>query len=274
MKRKIAYILKISSLLWMASCQMDLTPYSESVDRLDFVYEAGDWAEEEADSTINYTFAYLPQNWTVDTIWLEVETIGYVKDYDRSVTLKQIPAGGIDAEAGVHYIAFSDGSISNHYVIPAGQVRASMPIVLKRDPSLQNATVRLKIAIEENQYFQPGTENRQTKVIVFSDVLLPLRRWAVDGDPNILNYFGEYGLVKHRFMIESTASMGVIINDAFLDDLFDLSSMDIGLITYWRGFFTEKLKAENARRAEQGLGPLREDPLPGEEVGKEVVFGD
>ena len=271
MKKQIIVLGFLSSILGM-SCQMNLDPYHETIDRLDFVYEQGSWSDADADSTVSYTFAYLPQGRNVDTVWLNLETIGYVMDYDRPISLKQIPAGNEDAEPDVHYVPFDDLTLSSYYNVPAGEVNVSVPIVLKRDPSLLEKTVYLKIAIEGNDYFQPGSQNRQTKTIMFSDVLLPLQRWAVDEDPNMLMNWGEYGPVKHRFMIDATASMGVVINDAFVDDLFDLSSLDMGLITYWTGFFQKALKEENARRAAQGLDILREDPLPGETIGKEVEF--
>ena len=272
MKKQIIYLGFLCCILG-ASCQMDLDPYHEAVDRLDFVYEQGDWADADADSTVSYTCAYLPQDRKVDTVWLDLETIGYVMDYDRPVALKQVLLGNEDAKPGVHYVALDDPMVSNHYYVPAGEVHVSLPIVLKRDPSLQESTVYLKIAIEGNDYFQPGAQNRQTKTIIFSDVLLPLQRWAVDEDPNIMMYWGDYGPVKHRFMIDATASMGVIINDAFVDDLFDLSSLDMGLITYWTGFFQKELKEENDRRVAQGLDVLREEPEPGEEIGKVISFG-
>ena len=274
MKKILRNMLLAGPCLLAAACQMNLDPYDEAENRLDFVYEAGQWTDADADSTVSYTFAYLPQDRFVDTVWLDLETIGYVTDYDRPITLQQVPAGGIDAEADKHYVPFDSPELKDYYVVPAGEVKATVPVVLKRDPSLQETTVRLKVTIAENEYFHSGTQNRQTKVVIFSDVLLPLSLWAVERDPNIIMMWGEYGPVKHRFMIDATASMDVTINDAFIEDLFGLGSMDYGLITYWTGFFKEKLKEENARRAEQGLGPLREDPQPGEEIGQEVSFGE
>lgn len=270
MKKILTYVLLCCPLLAFFSCEMKLDPYSESVNRLDFVYERGQWTEPDADSVVNYTFVYLPADVKQDTVWLKLETIGFVTDYDRSVSLEQVPTSGLQAEAGKHYVAFDDPALTAGYVIVAGQTGVRIPVVLKRDdPALREHAVRLKIAVRENEYFKTGTLSRQTKVIVFSDKLVPLKYW----DTNAEGYFGKYGEEKHRFMIQVTTSMEVLINDDFFEKLVgDAGSMDLGLLTYWSGFFKEKLKAENALRAQRGEGPLREKPLPGEDEGKIVSF--
>lgn len=269
MNKILAYILFCCSLFAFFSCEMKLDPYNESINRLDFVYESGQWAEADADSVVNYTFVYLPSDIKMDTVWLKLETIGHITDYDRPVSLEQIPTSGLQAKAGTHYVDFNDPALAASYVVPAGQTEIRVPVVLKRDPSLEKNSVRLEIAIRENEYFKTGTLNRQTKVIVFSDNLVPIKYWDVNAE----DYFGKYGEEKHRFMIDVTASMDVLINDDFFYELVgDAGSMDMGLLTYWSGFFKEKLKEENALREQRGEGPLREKALLGEDEGRIVSF--
>ena len=59
-----------------------------------------------ADTVIPRTFVYDVETRVFDTVWLEVETMGYVEDHERSFALEQVKKGeGEQAVAGKHYIA-------------------------------------------------------------------------------------------------------------------------------------------------------------------------
>lgn len=253
----INYILTIIPVISLLGCEKDLKPYNEETNRLNFVYEA----LYQADTLIRRTFFYDPETKIFDTVWLKVGTMGYVTNENRPFALKQVVNEGDNdpqAEAGVHYLAFDDPEVSEFYKIPAGQNKTSFPVILKRDASLKKQAYTLRIRIAANEYFQTGYSGLQEKIIVVADTLSRPELW----NSHIVRYWGgEYGLEKHRFMIRATAGMGIIINDDFLRPMA-VAKVDFSMTTYWYNFFTTKLAEENAERAKNGLGPLREAPDP------------
>lgn len=90
MKSFYVYLMAIASMLSLASCEKDLPLYSDSTCRLNFYYDissTSDFTSELARSS--YSFVYGPEEAVDDTIWLEVETMGFVADYDRPIYLFQ-----------------------------------------------------------------------------------------------------------------------------------------------------------------------------------------
>jgi hypothetical protein len=77
------------------------------------------------------------------------------------------------------------------------------------------------------------------------------------------------GPVTHRYMIDN-APDGVVLDEAYLATM--LVRTDEGMYTYWKRYFQIKLAEENARRAMQGLGPLREAPAAGQIEGRLITF--
>lgn len=266
--KKFLYILWVLPLFTLFACEEDLTPYDEDTCRLNFVYEP----YTKSDTLIRRTFVYDVDTRVYDTVWLEVETMGFLFDEDRAVKLEQVNGDGEvpTAKSGVHYVAFDDPQVAGLSVVPAGQSKAKIPVILKRDVSLKNEEVMLKVRIGTNDFFQPGYPDYQLKTIMVSDILTQPKYWNF----YTKYYFaGEYGFEKHKFMIRATADMGLKMNDDFFYSLVgDPNSVDMGLTDYWFGFFSKKLAEENAQRKAQGLGPLREAPEPGESEGKLVVF--
>ena len=265
--KKIHYILWLLPIFGLFSCENEMEVYDAPENRLNFVYE--DYTM--ADTVIPRTFVYDVETKVLDTVWLEVETMGFLVDQDRSFALEQVKKGdGEQAVAGVHYIAFDDPLVSGHYKVPAGENKVKFPIVLKRDPSLKEHEVTLCVRIGHNENFKSGYEIYQEKVITVADILVQPQYWTFYAS----YYFaGKYGKVKHQFMIDATADMGIKMNDDFFYSLVgDPSKVDMGITDYWFNFFTRKLAEENAARAALGLGPLREAPEAGEIEGALVKF--
>lgn len=267
MKKMKKYILWLLPVFGLFACEDDMEVYNASENRLNFVYEP----YTMSDTVIPRTFVYDVETKVLDTVWLEVETMGYIENYDRPFTLEQVKKGENEqAVAGKHYIAFDDPLVSAHYKIPAGKNEARFPIVLKRDPSLKQQEVTLCIRIGHNENFVSGYEVYQEKLITIADILTQPRYWNTYAS----YYFaGKYGKVKHQFMIDATADMGIKMNDDFFYSLVgDPNSVDMGTTDYWFYFFTRKLAEENDARAARGEGPLREAPEPGETEGALVKF--
>lgn len=267
MKKIKNYILWLLPVFGLFACEDDIEVYNAPENRLNFVYEA----YTMADTVIPRTFVYDLETKVLDTVWLEVETMGYVVDRDRPFKLEQVNKGdGAQAVAGVHYMAFDDPLVIDHYKIPAGKNEARFPIVLKRDTSLQTKEVTLCLRIGHNENFVSGYEIYQEKVITIADILVQPQYWNFYAS----YYFaGKYGKEKHLFMIGATADMGIKMNDDFFYSLVgNPNTVDMGMTDYWFYFFTRKLAEENAARAKRGLGPLREAPEAGETEGALVKF--
>ena len=211
--------------------------YHEGIDRFNFIYEV--WN----DTLLNRTFVFDDETRILDTVWVELATQGFVTDYDRSFVLEQVMGDTNAAESGVHFIPFNDSQVTSHYVIPAGANEVKVPIVLKRDVSLK---------------------------ITVTDMLVQPKYWTMYAS----YYFaGKYGKVKHQFMIDATRHLGIKMNDDFFYSLVgDPNSVDMGMTDYWFYIFTYALEEENAKRAEQGLDVLREEPSAGNPEGEIVRF--
>jgi len=169
--------------------------------------------------------------------------MGYVEDHERSFALEQVKKGeGEQAVVGKHYIAFDDPLVADYYKIPAGKNTVRFPIILKRDPSLKQQEVTLCVQIGHNENFIPGYEKYQKKIIRVADILMQPKYW----DFYASYYFaGKYGKVKHQFMIDATADLGIKMNDDFFYSLVgNPNSVDMGMTDYWFYFFTRKLAAE------------------------------
>jgi hypothetical protein len=239
MKKIFYYILALTV---VAGCYKD-----ESSDRIDFATRA------ETDTLRTYSFVFESEHTTQYILWINMSTEGFVRDYPRTVTFKQAPAidGNEDAVPGVHFVPFDDPQVKAKYVIPAGAATASFPIILLRDPSLQESARTLRIVLEENEHFLLSADKyRLYRNIVFVDMLTQPRMWVP--------FFGAYGEAKHRFMIELT---GLLFDDEWCTENFWYAS-NIDYIYYLQGWFQEKLEERNAREG----SPLKEKD------GTEVTF--
>lgn len=269
MKKIKYYIILLFSLFSFSSCEKDMEVYHEKTNHLNFVYVK----DTKVDTLISRTFIYDPEKKVLDTVWIEVETIGFIENRDRKFVLEQERKKNEEekeAIAGVHYIAFDDPLVADLYYIPAGKNKAKVPVILKRDPSLKNEIVTLRFKIKKNENFEPGYSESQNKAISVTDILIEPIYWNIYAE---WYFAGEYGKVKHQFMVNATEGMNIKINDDFFYSLVgDTQNMDYSVLDYWYYFFSRKLAEENLRRAKEGLGPLRESPEPGEEIGRLVEF--
>jgi hypothetical protein len=217
MKKIIRYILAIAALSVAASCKKEIPTWSGS-DRISFETKV------KTDTLHNYSFVFEAEEVTQYTLWINVGTEGFAHDYPRTVTLKQVPAidGNENANPGVHFVAFDDPQVQAQYVIPAGASSASIPIILRRDPSLQTSARTLRIVLVENEHFLLSVnKDKLYRNIVFADKLAMPEMWGALGD--VTKYFGTYGEVKHFFMIETT---GQLFDDEWFEKNFDWNDDD------------------------------------------------
>lgn len=206
--KNLLYIIVVSLSFVVFSCEeADRLMYDYPNDRVGIVFKSS------TDSVLRKTFVYDPETCLRDTVFVELKTIGFLYDYDREVKFKQVMVDGKNnAEAGVHYVPFDSPELKEKMHIPAGKNIAAIPVILLRDNSLKEQEVFIQVTLVENEYFQLGFPKNITQNIIFSDKLSKPLKWDF-GKYTI----GDYGTVKHRFLIDKT---GFLWDDATFQLLF------------------------------------------------------
>ncbi|HEY9550967.1 MAG TPA: DUF4843 domain-containing protein [Prevotella sp.] len=243
--RNCLYILGLLAGILLSSCEQKLPLYEDNQARLSFLYA------NRADSLASYSFVYNKQL-TQDTVWFTVNTIGFIATEDRPLELTQIPTGQDDAVPGKHYLAFNTPSLAPFYTIKSGSTSARIPIVVLKDPSLNEKDFRIRVEIKNNGIFMPGYTEFSYKLLTISNRLVKPSNWQ-----GLMNYiFGNYGTVKHQFMIDNS--------DKKWDEeyLYELGvhnySADQGFLQFWANKFQKLLNEFNAQQQQQGKQPLSE----------------
>lgn len=257
MKRYFFYMMALVGLVSLASCEKDLPVYSDPTCRLNFYYNIGSTADFNTElARSSYSFVYGSEEAVDDTLWFEVETMGFVADHDRPISLEQVEVSDANnAVAGKHYQSFDTPSLQKYYVMPAGKARTKIPVVLLRDASLKTENVVLKFAIKPNEYFANGYEAYRERTIEFTDQLSEPSYWNKEyGQYGVTfaMYVGEYGVVKHQFMIEQ---MGEKWDDDYIDKLM---TGDSAYLSYLVEKLAKRLEEVNAEREARGESPLCE----------------
>lgn len=254
MKNILKYFVLIGLVASFVSCSEKLEPYNSPDNKLGFSFELRE------DSMTKYTFVYDKGDVVEHTVEVDLETLGFVVDHDRTISFKQVPAGEgkKDAVAGKHYVPFDDPSVAPKYVVKAGQSKVKIPIVFKRDKSLLEDKYYLKLQIVSNEFFTPSYSEDIEKLIEISDVITRPKYW----NGQVVYYFaGDYGDEKYRFMINAAEFK---LDEEFFEKHFSVSnSIDMGYTGYLAIYFSNKLREHNAEREKNGLGPLTEKPVNG-----------
>ena len=241
----------------LSACEKDLPEYETTVCQLNFKYGTTDISTDKVTDEMREGAHSFKLNSgigvNVDTVWVRVATMGYLSDEARPFELEQVMTGERDAVAGKHYVAFTDAEMQSWYYIPAGQAEVLVPIVVKRDPSLETeGDVVLKFTFKENEYFKLGYPEFAVYSIVISDQLAKPTMWTTC---NLNYYFGAYGPVKHELMIAWTEQAW---DDTYIESLFyeyrysgggvAWYPKDGNYISYLASWFAERLAKENAER--------------------------
>lgn len=229
-------------LCFCSACEEALPLFETEQDRLNFPVED----RQEVPDVLRKTFVYDPQDLIRDTIYVTVNSMGFVRDYDRVVRLEQVevkPDSVFNAIPGVHYVAFDDPEMKGGFVLPAGKVSAKIPIIALRDKSIRDTVTILRLRIVGNEYFEPGDRQRIEQTVEIGDQLMQPKNWAL---------LGGYGRVKHRFLIETFPGF------RFDEETFDLFRADYQFGMWIRSKAINALARENAARKERGEGALCE----------------
>ena len=200
-----------------------------------------------ADTLKPYTFYYEDASVLEDTVYFDIYAIGGVSDVDRTFTLEQeMVSDGDNAVAGKHYVAFSNPKVNQLFVIKKGTVHTKVPIILLRDPSLKTSTQVLKFKVADDRNFKVGEINNLWRKVIFTDRLSKPAAWDASATRY---YYGDYSVVKHQFMIESTG-------EKWDQDFMVSLPSEYALLQYWTG--TLKINLVNYNNTHPG-NPLRDE---------------
>jgi hypothetical protein len=249
--KKLTVILPAAVLILAGACRKEKIMTWSGDDRIRFRTDLA------SDTLQSYSFLGQTDEVTSHIMYIEVDAEGGVRDFPRTVTLRQVATGGGDAVAGTHYVAFDDAQVKGRYVIAAGEASVEIPVVLLRHPSLLDQEKTLRVELVGNEFFGLTTDNnRRFRVITFAEKPAMPDAWntAVMSASNTVPYFGAYGPAKHRFMIDQT-------NTTFDNDWFSayftfeatgtwMIPRDTGYVSYIRQLLQRKLDALNAAAGE------------------------
>lgn len=230
-------------------------------------------------ATLNYTFVYEPAATIRDTVYIQVNTIGNLAEYDREVKFVQVPeynytyqrdpqTGEVTdtivtekpnkAIPGVHYVAADDPELKKLWVVKANAATARIPVVLIRDASLELESFRLRLQLAESADFGLGETKAGAVTIVFSDRLERFYSWRTDNTVSpAYNSFGKYSTAKHQFMIDV---IGEVIDENWYQAISRLQA-----VGHYNNLLKEALNTFNNDPANiaSGAAPLRESNSPG-----------
>ncbi len=169
-----------------AACENDGFYYKDEARvRLEGPYE---WALD-ADS-LEFSFASSPSTVTKQEIIMTLYVMGNPVDKDRVANLELVSTQTTATNS--HY------SIPLQVTVPANQLTADFTVNLLRTDDLQEKTVRLYIKIVESSDFKKGVIEQDHFLFKWNDILSKPKNW----DTELKSVFGDYSLVKYRFMID------------------------------------------------------------------------
>lgn len=244
MKTNIVYIL-ISFALLLQACDRQVVDRYENDPRLYFYkgsFKLNNTTYTQRDSTA-HSFFTLSDDKLVDTIWVNIRTMGLLADKARPMKIVQLNADKPDAAvAGRHYFAFDSEEMKEHMYVPANSAQYLWPVIVKRDPSLETSRVRLEMAIVENDYFKPGVDTLARYMITTTAQAQKPALWDSYWKYN----YGEWGSKKMWFLVNYVG-----IRD------FNSYISDSGLGYYYEAKAHEELKKYNANESNPDR-PLKE----------------
>lgn len=253
--RNLSYILL--ALPFMIGCKKNSYNFYEGIGiaqfgpTINYLYQS---YYDMTDTLKTYSFAYQASNTTQDTVYFDLYALGGITNYDRPFKLKQVSVFGKEnAVPGVHYKAFDDPSVTQAYVVKAGEMHMRVPIVLIRDASLKSKNVALQMEVDANEHFRRGEANKIWRRVEFADMLIRPNAWS---DNHATQFWGKYSQVKHQFMIDQTG-------EPWDEEFMTAFVYDLVFAVHWKGKLRGLLAEYNAARPGN---PLRD------EDGELVVF--
>ncbi|MBQ7440346.1 MAG: DUF4843 domain-containing protein [Prevotella sp.] len=196
----------------------------------DFYYQdeprvrlVGDYVWAAGTDSISFSFVSYSSDVTEMTMLVDAQIMGEVAERDRVVNLS-VDAAKTTADASMYTVPAT-------VTVPAGEVKATFPVVLKRAASLTSKKVRLYIKVEDSNDFKTGVNEENHITMIWSDVLTKPNNWS-DLEP----FFGTYSDTKYRFMLTNSGGAGE----------FNTETMSWALLNSYRIRFQNALNEYNA----------------------------
>jgi len=140
MKNGILYIIIFGAILPFAACKEDVPTV--------FAEPDGIYFSAPADS-MTYTFAKYP-NRLIDTLKIPVTVLGKAAGTDRTISIEKLSGADINGTEGVHY------KLLQPYIIPAGKVTTTLPVVIYRTGDMDSLSIYFKFQLKANESFISG----------------------------------------------------------------------------------------------------------------------
>jgi hypothetical protein len=242
MKKNIYNVLFLSALVFcIAACAEYQIP--AGYDGSPAIYFSWDSQAKEQHDSINHSF-FLQKDYTqtTDTVWVKINVLGSAAPVNRPIAIVQTNTGKANAAvAGTHFLSFDDPWVKEKMMIPANSVQTSIPIVVRKDPSLDLHQVRLELSVVENEHFRPGIDAYRNFLVTTTAQAVNPSIW----DSRWRYIFGPtWGTVKFRFMIDATG---------YLD--WEIVPTDNGYLTWLQSTVLQKFAEYNLNHPDN---PLRE----------------
>lgn len=274
MKKLIYLVVAIVSFGATACQEQDPMMFEDSA-RVQFTSAVDDYS---------YSFIWSDKSVTSAVVKLPIRIIGGPKDVERTLNVVQVDEFDVTyqydnkgyvidstvtpkanpATAGLHYVPFDDPEAQQVLKVKAGVVQDSLSIIVKRDPSLTDTKVRLRVRIQDSEDFLVGESKYLERTIVISDMLEQPTGWYYKNYYTYsaaYSYLGNYSVPKHELMIKVLQELQGS-NSRVDDEWINKGNADPTVFVYWRAKFVEALEKFNNDPANiaSGAAPLKENP--------------
>lgn len=187
MKKIKSTILTLAAIGMFTACENDKFYYQdEPRARIEGPYE---WAI--GTDSLNFSFAVYPSSVTVQEMNMTLYVMGEAAQTDRVAKLEVDDA--LTTASATQY------TLPETVTVPKGELEAPFTITLKRSDALTTQTVALYIKVAESSDFKVGVSEQDHFCLKWNDILGKPKNW----DEELTEFFGEYSLVKYRFIIDT-----------------------------------------------------------------------
>lgn len=200
-------------ILALTACSVDDFTYQDTARvRLEGpeIYAAGT-------DSLTFSFVTYSSDTQEKVMDIDVLIMGNAADYDRTAAI-QVVADKTTATTDLYELPLT-------VTVPAGEVKGTLPVTLKRSEVLQTKEARLCIEVAATSDFQVGVEEQKRFTLIWNDILTMPTNWD-----DLEEFFGSYSNTKYRFMIENS--------DGITE--FDADTMS------WAQLQSYKMKFQNA----------------------------
>ena len=186
-----AGIFMVSLLLLNACNKNDIATYQQ--DPRVYFRIPGQFDATVSRDSLLYSFPFHPTATQQDTIWFEACVMGSAAPTDREIGIR-IDNAGTTAKENI------DFNFVNK-VIPAGDLKANIPIVIYKTAAIKDSFVRLQLSVVENQNFKIGYDRYAKAVFIWGDKFLKPDNWD---NSNYAAAFGSpFSQKRTQFILDS-----------------------------------------------------------------------